>query len=221
MKTKEKDFAKKLRRNGYSLRIIAERTGCSKSSISKWVRGISLTPIQIARLKSAQDKGRAKAANHPNSPKHVWNKIRDSIIKSATDEFPAQCSPRTLKIVGTALYWAEGSKLNRNVINFSNADPVMIRLMMLFFRRICEVPNLKFRGVVHIHPHLNKEKAERFWSDVSGIPLGQFHKTQISISRASKNKRDTLPLGTFGIVICDTRIQARIKGWIQGVEKWV
>ena len=220
MKARERNMARRLRSRGWSIRAIAKHIKCSKSSISKWVRDISLTTEQIERLKSIQDKGRAKAANHPNSPKHVWARIREDIIDSAAQEIPQKYSLYILKIIGSGLYWAEGAKADRNTVNFSNTDPYMVDLMMQFFRKVCKVPEVKFRGAVHIHPHLDLLKAESFWSRISGIPLKQFHTAQLAVSRASKNKRDTLPLGTFRIVISDTRLQSKIKGWIKGIEKW-
>ncbi len=219
MKAKEQQRARQLRQQGYSVREITKRTGCAKSSISKWVRGISLTPQQIARLESNQDRGRAKAANHPNSPKHVWSKIRSDIIEAASKEIPSSYSPEALKLLGVALYWGEGSKVGVNMANFSNSDPAMVRLMMGFFRRICKVPQAKFRGIVHIHPHLNAARAKRFWSHISGIPPQQFYKTQTVVSRASQQKRDTLPLGTFKVSILDTRIQCKLLGWIKGMQQ--
>lgn len=220
MRAKERKQARKLRSQGFSLREVAEKIKCAKSSISVWVRDIPLTPEQIDRLESKQDKARAKAANHPNSPKQKWLKIRSGIIDSGEKEIPHRYSLPTLKLIGTALYWAEGYKASVNMINFSNSDPHMIALMMRFFRKVCKVTENKFRGVVHIHPHLNIDKAKKFWSEISGIPLTQFHKTQLGISRASKHKRDTLPLGTFRIVVCDTRLLSKIKGWIKGIERW-
>lgn len=220
MRAIERKNARELRAQGLSLGEIVERTGYAKSSISDWVRDIPLTPEQIERLKVKQDKARAKAANHPNSPKQKWTRIRNNLTNSAVREIPLHCSFLELKLIGAVLYWAEGYKASVNMINFSNSDPKMIALMMHFFRKVCKVPENKFRGIVHIHPHLDKEKAKRFWSKVSGIPIRQFHKTQFGISKASKHKRDTLPLGTFRIVICDTRLLSKIKGWIQGIEKW-
>ncbi|MFA5361682.1 MAG: hypothetical protein WC335_00325 [Candidatus Omnitrophota bacterium] len=220
MKVKEQKEAKRLRSLGYSLREIVEKTGCAKSSVSDWVREISLTAEQIERLEFKQDQARAKAANHPNSPKNIWAALRKKIADAAFLEISSRCSKETLKILGGALYWAEGYKATVNVINFSNSDPAMIALMMRFFREVCNVPEQKFRGLVNIHPHLDREKAEKFWSKISEIPLSQFHKTQFGISKASKHKRDTLPLGTFRIVVCDTRLKAKIDGWIAGIGKW-
>ncbi len=211
---------RELRRLGWSVGSIAKQLKCSKSSVSRWIRDIPLTAAQIDRLESNQERGRATAAAHPNSPKAVWAKIRDGILGDAAQEILDGPSLYMLKVVGASLYWAEGYKSGRNMVNFSNSDPSMVRLMMEFFRRVCKVPSQKFRGVVHIHPHLDKENAEQFWSKNSGIPLDQFHSVQLAVSRASKQKRDTLPLGTFRIVISDTRLQSRIKGWIRGIERW-
>lgn len=220
MKAKERKLARKLRNFGYSVGAIAKRIKCAKGSVSKWVRDIPLTPDQIKRLESNQERGRAKAATHPNSPRQAWARIRNEITKSASSEISRVCPNEMLKMVGIALYWAEGYKAGINMVNFSNSDPQMIALMMQFFKKVCSVPAEKFRGAVHIHPHLDREEAKKFWSKASGIPLSQFHKTQIAVSRASKNKRDTLPFGTFSIVICDTRLQSKIKGWIKGIGSW-
>src|SRR3989338_809327 len=220
MKAEERKLARELRKQAWSLRAIAKCVKCSKSAVSRWINDIPLTQEQIAKLKSNQDKGRAAAANHPNSPKKKWAKIRQDIKISAAKEIPSGYSASVLKVVGSALYWGEGSKAGNNAVIFSNSDPYMVRLMMEFFKKICEVDNAKFRGGVQIHPHLNKEKAERFWSQISGIPLCQFHKANLAVSKASKNKRDTLPLGTFKIVVSDTRLQSKIKGWIEGMKKW-
>ena len=220
MRAKERVEARRLRTKGLSIREISRKIKCAKSSVSEWVRDIPLTTEQIERLSSNQDRGRAKAANHPNSPKQVWGKIRKDIADAAAKEISDKLSQNMLKVIGSALYWADGFKQSVNMINFSNSDPSMVVLMMKFFRDVCRVSEEKFRGCLHIHPHLDKEKAERFWSNISGIPRRQFHKTQFGISRASKHKRDTLPLGTFRIVICDVRLKSRIDGWIKGMGSW-
>ena len=220
MKEREQEHARTLRRKGCSVREIAIKTRCSKSSISKWVRNIPLTEMQIGRLKSNQDIGRAKAAQHLNSPKQKWQRIREGITSQTSHEIAVSRLEVDLKIIGTILYWAEGYKATRNMVSFSNSDPAMIKVMMRFFKKVCKVPDMKFRGVVYIHPHLNKNKAERFWAETSGIPLKQLYKTQTTVSKASKQKKDTLPLGTFNIVISDTCLRARIEGWLSGINKW-
>ena len=218
MKEKERERAQNLRRKGYSVRSIAELVGCSRSSVSIWVREIPLTAQQIERLRHKQDQGRAKAANHRNSPKSVWAERRQRVIGTAQKQIPQKLNLKELRLVGTALYWAEGYKAGRNLFVFANCDPKMIKLMMKFLAVICKIPKEKLRGRVNIFPSLNRLEAERYWSKVSGIPLRQFHKPLLSVSRASKRKRKTLPLGTFRIVVSDVFLCSKIHGWIRGLQ---
>lgn len=220
MKSKERKLARKLRSQGWSLRAIASKIQCSKSSVSKWIRDIPLTEEQIKRLKSNQDIGRAKAAQHPNSPKQKWERIRSGIIEESSKEIPRRFSRLDLKILGASLYWAEGYNAARSYIIFSNSDPEIIKIMMKFLREICQVSNEKIKGRVNIHPHLDIKKAERFWSNVTKIPKSNFNKPLLAVSSASKQKRDTLPLGTFNIIVCDVILASKIKGWIRGLTKW-
>ncbi|HQT82965.1 MAG TPA: hypothetical protein PLW99_02345, partial [Candidatus Paceibacterota bacterium] len=126
-------------------------------------------------------------------------------------------SENDLFFLGTALYWGEGSKTKRGTVDFTNADPRSIQVMMRYFREVCGVSDKKFRGHVILHPHLDARKAERYWSRISGIPLNQFHKTSMQHNTASKNKKDSLPLGTFAIGIYDTVLYLRIMGWMDGM----
>lgn len=220
MKEKERKLARRLRSKGWSLRAIASEVQCSKSSVSKWISDIRLTDEQIERLKSNQDKGRAKAAKHPRSSQKKWENIRNAFKDTAKKDIPRRYSNKLLKIVCTALYWAEGYTASRNSIVFANTDTCMIKLMMLFFRKVCKVPESKFRGKISIHPHLNIENAERYWAKISNIPLKQFNKPLLAISRSSQGKRDTLPMGTFRILIGDVYTCSKIKGWIEGLADW-
>lgn len=220
MRAKERERARRLRHKGWSVRTIANKIKCSKSSISKWVRDIPLTSEQIKNLKLNQDKGRAKAANHPNSSRFRWAKIRQQTIDIAKEEIPQKCSLENLKLIGSALYWAEGYMASRNSFVFANSDADMIRLMTRFLIKVCRIPLSRLRGKINIHPHLDIAQAQIHWTKISGIPLRQFYKPLLAISRASKQKRKTLPFGTFRIIISDVTLCSRIKGWIEGLKNW-
>lgn len=220
MKVHERKLARKLRSKGLSLRAIVTKVKCSKGAVSKWISDMQLTDAQIERLKSNQDKGRAKAAKHPNSSKQKWEAIRNSCKNTAKNDIPKEYSPKLLNIVGAALYWAEGYTRSKNAIVFANSNPYMIKLMMSFFRKTCNIPESKFRGKLSIHPHLDVKKAEKYWSRISKIPLIRFNKTLLAVSKSSQGKKDTLPMGTFRILIGDVYTCSKIKGWIEGLCDW-
>jgi len=218
MRYQEKLEARRVRQEeGLSVGAIARLLQCSKSSVSKWVRDIPLTSEQVARLKR-RERASEIAASHPNAPKQKFGRERDQIESLAMREVGV-IDREQLRVIGAALYWAEGGK-DRNVVDFVNSDPDMVRLMMRFFREVCNVEETKFRGILHIHPHLDVEAALRFWSSVTGIPVSQFYKTQLAVSKASiHHKVDRLPNGTFKIKISDTRLHCQIMGWIRGMSK--
>lgn len=117
------------------------------------------------------------------------------------------------------LYFAEGGKTQRGLVRFSNSNPDMIRIMMKFFKEICLVPQLKFRGHIHTHSTEQIGPAEKFWSQVSTISKTQFFKTYVKGSVASKGYKNNLPYGTFDIYVCDTNLFLRIKGWTESICK--
>lgn len=217
MKLEEKKAARKLRAKGYSINEICNELCLAKGSVSIWVRDIELTAAQQQALSK---KGIQKAVIEQRRSTRLKNEnARRQIIIDAAQRDVKHLSPKELWLIGTMLYWAEGGKTGHCVVRFSNSDPEMIRLMMEYFRRLCKVPEEKFRGHIHIHPHLDHKRAESYWSAVAGIPPSQFYKTYRKVSRASKQKKDTLPFGTFDIYICSTKLFLKIYGWVQGIFK--
>jgi len=215
MKVIEKNIARKLRQEGLSLNEIREKTGFTKSSISLWVRNIELSKKQKNKL---SQKGLKKEIIEKRRITRLINENnrRQVIVDKAAKDIK-NISKKELWLIGIALYWGEGTKTLRSGVQFSNSDPNMVKVIMEFFKINCEVPIEKFRGHIHLHPHLNEKKAKKYWHIISGIPLNQFYKTTKQQSRASKGKKDSLPFGTININIGSTELFLKIKGWTGGI----
>jgi transcriptional regulator with XRE-family HTH domain len=214
MKKEEQDEARLLRKQGLSLKEITKKLGVAKSSVSVWTKDIVLTTEQKTQL-TAHGVSYSVIEQRRLTRLQNENRRKNLLIEDARKEVkPLTLSD--LKYLGAMLYWAEGGK-TQGMVRFSNSDPEMIKLMMMFFRQVCEVPEKKFKGYIHIHPHLDHKKAEQYWSLLTGVPLDQFFKTYRIPNKSSKNKKDTLPYGTFDIYICDVKLLLRIFGWIRGV----
>ncbi len=113
------------------------------------------------------------------------------------------------------LYWAEGNKTLYPGV--SNADPKLIKFMMSWFRKICAVPEKKFKIYLHLHSGQDETKAKSFWSAVTGIPLSQFGKSHIK-REGSGHKKNILYFGTAKIGIYNKDLLHRILGWIEAIE---
>lgn len=214
MKKLEKDRAIALRLQGYSLNQIVSELGVSKSSVSIWVRKVELSESQIKHLK---EKGHYREVVELRRISRLKNEEtrRAATIRSAQKTVP-KISKQQLWLIGTMLYWAEGGKTQR-MVRFSNGDPEMIRIMMAYFKMVCAVPDNKFKGYIHIHPHLDHKRAEKYWSGISGIPLNQFYKTYKKPNKSSQSKKDSLPYGTLDIYILSAELFYKITGWAQGI----
>lgn len=218
MKAKEKKIAIEMRKSGKSMNEIAKKLNIAKSSVSYWVRDVELTKEQRKKLSQKGFSVDAVEKRRINRLRNENNK-RELIIDEAKKDIK-EVSDYELKIIGAMLYLGEGRKTQRTV-SIANADPDVIKMIMKFFRKICKVKEEKFRGHIHIHSHLNVKKAEKYWSEVSGIPLSQFYKTYSKPSVATKSKKDSLPLGTFDIYVCDTKLFLTIMGWIEEIKRLV
>lgn len=216
MKYIEKQKALKLRKKGESIKDIAKILGVAKSSVSVWVRDIKLTKKQLSTLSS---KGILKNVIEKRRARRLSNEqIKREEIMSLAGLDIAKISKHELRLIGLCLYWGEGSKTNHGVASVSNSDPMVIKVMMKFFREICLVEESKFRGYIHTYSHLNAKVSEKYWSQVSGIPQCNFYKTYIKRSVSSKGKKDKLPYGTFDIYVCDTKLFLQIMGQIEKIK---
>lgn len=211
MKFIERNKAIHLRKLGNSYSEIRKKVKVSKSTLSLWLRNVKLTPEQEANLKGRQ-KSRYLGAK-TNQKKRI-EKTKE-IIKNAKKEIK-HFYKNPLFLSGLMLYWAEGDKSEEmEMVKFSNSDPSMIKLEMRWFRRICKVPEAKFKVCLHIHElHCNKD-VQKHWSKITGIPLDQFYKTQVKPTSLRQRKKK-LYNGTCAIVISDRDLFRRIKGWKLG-----
>lgn len=210
---------RKLRKNGRTFsEILVEFPFLSKSTISEWVSGIELKPEQEKRIIQKQLKGRWLLM-HINRKRHKDAiKNAERIMLKAKNEI-GKITKRELLILGTALYWAEGTRKSRNVIKFCNSDTKMIILMMKFFRDICQIKESKFKCLLTLPSSINQKTALKFWSSVTKVPLTQFYKvsTRISKTRTGKVFNDNYK-GTLQIQVCDTDKLWRIQGLIMGLS---
>ena len=216
MKLNERLKAIKLRKKGKSYKEIRKKISVSKSTLSIWLRDIKLTPRQEKRIYIDLRQKNAYRLAKANQMKRI--KITKEIIKKAQKEtFLFFKNP--LFLAGLMLYWAEGDKSDESEgVKFSNSDPEMIKFMMMWFRKICNVLEKKFRIALHIHELHCRKNIENYWSKLTNIPRNQFHKTQIKPTSLGQRK-NILYNGTCAIVINDKNLFRRIKGWKLGFLK--
>lgn len=215
MKLAEQRKAISLRKKGLSYRSIQKRLPISRSSLNRWLKDIRLTQKQLMNLQSNRKKGRMKGAFIKK-----MNRIQKTnrLLQLGETEF-FRFSKNALFLSGLLLYWAEGDKHKEESVKFTNADPSMISLMMQWFRKICHVPEKKFRIALHIHNLHNPKTVNIYWSKLTGIPIHQFHKNYIKKS-SLRFRKNILYNGTCAIIVNNKDLFRKIMGWKNGLLKF-
>lgn len=219
LKRKEKSAVISLRKKGKTYREIREIYDIPKGTLSDWCRHVKI-PVAIQREKQKRTNKRWREKNTIFVQQRIEKAraIRETWQNNAKKEIQ-KIKREDLKLIGSVLYWAEGSFKNRNAVRFANADPEIIQLIMKFFRIICKIRNEKIKARIHLYPKTNQSKATDYWMQITSLPKSNFYKPQVQISRASRQKRrsNTLPFGTLHLTICNTETVCKIKGWSKGI----
>ena len=171
-----RERARELRGQGWTYNEIQAELGCSKSSVSLWVRDLPhpeprCTPEEqrarmnagLARLRAEQDQ------------------VREETKRAAAAAI-GKLSDRELFLVGVGLYWAEGAKdkpySRREQVLFVNSDPGMISVFLAWLD-LLQVERERLRFRVMIHESADAPAAERYWADHVGADGGSFNKTTL------------------------------------------
>jgi predicted transcriptional regulator len=185
MKSKEREEARRLRHEGYSVKEICQTLGVAKSSVSVWVRDIELTSEQRNRLiekGSPRMRGRFDGAE-ANARKHLElrREYQEAGRLKAREQDP-------LHIAGCMLYWAEGRKA-RNRLELVNSDADLLKFYMKFLRESLDAPNDKMK----IHQQAVSKKAGNYFTEfanyqckapnLSNMSLAQFRNIPVLINR--------------------------------------
>lgn len=212
----ERILARQLREQGLSFSEIMQRIpNLSKGTLNGWLKGIELSEEQkkrlFAKMEKGADKGRLKGAfrNHQKRIETTYQIINDA------KEEARKRGQNSFFTMGIMLYWAEGDKSQERV-GFTNADPAMIHFIMKWFREVCGTSEERFRVALSIMTLHDKNASERFWSEITGIPLGRFNKTRIK-QTPLKGKRNPSYMGTCRIIISDKNLFRKIMGWRLGI----
>ena len=116
-------------------------------------------------------------------------------------------SRRELSIIGAILYSCEGTRLRRDrrrenetyhwVIEFTNSDPLLIKLFLQFLRDIIGVEEKRLKGQLFAYDDLDINDLKIFWSDCTKISLSNFNKAIVFKAKNGKFKPN--PNGTFKV----------------------
>ncbi|OIJ62982.1 hypothetical protein [Streptomyces mangrovisoli] len=213
-----RERARELRLQGWTYDRIQAELGCSKSSISLWVRDLP----KPAKQTRTREESSAIAKRGWEAKMRLREEERQRTKQCAMAEVE-RLSERELFLLGVGLYWAEGAKSKsysrRERVTFVNSDPDMVTVFLAWLR-LLQVEPEKLRFAVHIHETANVAAAEQFWASHVGIEPTELLKTTLKKHRPSTNRKNTGE-AYHGCLRVDVRdgaeLYRRIEGWWYGI----
>ena len=220
MKIDKKIQAVKLRKKGYSYSEIKKEIFISQSTLSNWLFDVVLTDEQKKRLIQK----RIVSANKGGQIRKMDRlKKTQEIIKVAEDEI-GTISKRDIFILGVSLYWAEGAKQKKHNVSqrvcFSNSDPRMVKIFLVWLGTICNVPLQKITFELSIHKTADTDLAVKYWQ--RELKLNKSNQINIRLKNYNfKTKRKNIDENYHGLirltVAKSTKLNRKIAGWISGI----
>lgn len=130
---------------------------------------------------------------------------------------------RELFLVGTGLYWAEGSKSKphrpRATTEFVNSDTGVIEVFLAWLDLLGIEPGRR-RYRVLIHDSADVAAAEAYWADLVGVEVSAFGKTTLK-RHDPKTVRKNAGAGYRGCLVVrvlqGADVYRRIEGWWYGI----
>ncbi|MEV7319283.1 hypothetical protein [Streptomyces sp. NPDC093970] len=209
--------ARELRLQGWTYDRIEAELGCSKSSVSLWVRD-----LPKPERKRTPEEASAISRRGWEAKLRVREDEREE-RKTAARAQVGNLTDRELFLIGVGLYWAEGSKskpyARRECVTFVNSDPDMIAVYLAWLDLLGVEPERR-RYRVLIHENADVSGAERYWADLAHTDGTSFARATLkkhNPKTVRKNVGDSYRGCLVIKVLQGADLYQRIEGWWSGI----
>ncbi|MFF5160575.1 hypothetical protein ACFY3N_30855 [Streptomyces sp. NPDC000348] len=212
-----REKARELRLQGWTYDQIEAELGCSKGSISLWVRD-----LPKPERKRTSEEAAAIARKGWEARLRVRDEERERVKADAAEEI-GELTDRDLFVAGVALYWAEGQKSKpysrREAVIFVNSDPGVIQVYLAWLN-LLGVHRERLRFRVMIHETADVSAAEQYWADLVGVARESLQATTLkkhNPKTVRKNVGDSYRGCLVIRVLQGADLYRRIEGWWCGI----
>ncbi len=183
----------------------------AKSTVYGWTHHVEFMQVQQAALRERLRISRVPNYVRMTEAKQRLRSVEDTAINAEAGRTvqDAQLTDNGWKLILAVLFWCEGQKDTGEGIKFINSDPQMVRLFLHILRTQFPLQESKFRALLHLHDYHDEQEQLKFWSDVTRIPISQFHRSYRK-PHTGKNTRDGYP-GCISIRYSDVRLAKTLK----------
>ena len=214
--------AMEYRKKGMSYSEILEIVPVAKSTLSLWLKNEKLTSEQRKGL----TRKRLLAAKKGAQARKKLRLYQTKVIKNSAINQVSKITEKELLLIGSALYWAEGSKEksyrpSQNVV-FSNSDSSMIKIIILWLTKSLKIDKKDLYFEIYLHESKKYLMTDiiKHWSSITGFSEALFDKIYFKKNKLG-TKRKNIHESYFGLlrikVKKSTNLNRKISGYIEGI----
>ena len=209
----QRSKAVRLRKAGLSYSEILKKNPVARSSISLWCRDVDLTAEHKKRI---ENKSRAcSLAGIKAIQTTFWQRRCDAFMQGVDmSQRLGHHNPNF--VAGLMLYLAEGTK--KSTMAITNSDERIIKFMKSWLGEFFQIKPEQLVMGLQIHPGQDEMKIKKYWSKITHVPMGNFHKT-FTKSKGSKYRKNRLENGIVKLVVRNegsTYLLFKVLGAING-----
>lgn len=192
-----------LRKEGKSYSQIKEELQISKSTLSRWLRKIPLTKIQIEKLQNGNQERIEKFIQTMRLKRE--ERLNQYYLQEKVKILPL--STKELYLSGIFLYWGEGNKTSRSSISVSNTDPEVLKFTIFWMIRSLNIKKEKIKIYLHLYSDMNIKKEMYYWGGQLNIDLKYFSKPYIKTTNKASIDQKGFGHGTCTVVYNNTQLK--------------
>ena|SRR3989344_2288476 len=167
-----------LRRKGNSIKDIEKILGIPRSTLSGWLRSVTLTKKQREDLNQRHKQGlvtaRVAAIQWHNAQKagriEQASKLGEEVLKRISSSID------TLELALAFLYLGEGSKKSSGT-SLGSSDSRIAKFYIRCLRQIYDVPLKNIKCYLHLRADQDGEIMKQYWSKELTLPISNFGKS--------------------------------------------
>jgi hypothetical protein len=224
-KNDQKHVAIRMRKAGKTYNEILKQVPVAKSTLSVWLRDVGLANKQLQRITKKRIEAQKLGAIARKTDRIA--RAHDTIAAAVTDI--GTLSRRELLLVGSALYWAEGSKAKPHNISqgldFGNSDLRMILTYLTWLRLCLGVSDDRISLSIYIHESARSriEDVKRYWLTATDLPYNQLTYVYYKKHTVRTIRKNIVPSTYYGLlrvrVAKSTALNRVVQGWVLGIVK--
>lgn len=165
-----------MRKRGASIRDIEMRLGIARSTLSYWLRHISISKFHSQNLERRAEQSLVKARKAAVKWHNAEKAARLDLAKEQALQSLSKIDTGNSDILELALallYLGEGNKKSDRTA-MGNSDPIILCFFVSMLQRLYDVPLMDMKCELHLRADQQPEKLIDYWSKALNIPRENF-----------------------------------------------